>query len=234
MRARVHRSTWGLIERGELDRLTLAAVRRCLEALEVTLALTPRWRGPDLARLLDQDHSSLQAAWAELLRAWGWEVRVEMSFNHFGERGRIDLLAWHAGHRILVVIEIKSEIVDAQALLGSLDAKVRVAGRLTATVGWPSPRLTVPVLIVRDSRMARAHVTRLAPLFAAMPVRGRDAISCLRHPERMTRGLLIFSDRRNAADSRLIRVGRQRVRPRPVDASVAPRRQRAGDGHGLG
>ena len=32
-------------------------------------------------------------------RASGWEVLVEYGFNHYGDRGSVDVLAWHAGSR---------------------------------------------------------------------------------------------------------------------------------------
>lgn len=73
--------------------MTTQTLRRCLDALEVSLDLVPRWRGGGLDRLLDQDHAALQAAWADRLRRWKYDVRVETSFNHYGDRGRIDLLA---------------------------------------------------------------------------------------------------------------------------------------------
>ena len=145
----------------------------------------PRWRGADLARLLDGDHAALQAAWADRLRRWGWEVRVEVSFNHYGDRGRVDLLAWHAGHRILAVGEIKSELVDAQGLLGPLDVKVRLGPQLAAAAGWPVPRIVAPLLIIRDGSTTRSRLARLAPLFDSFVHRGRAAAGCLRHPERI-------------------------------------------------
>ncbi|HYM52131.1 MAG TPA: helix-turn-helix domain-containing protein [Candidatus Dormibacteraeota bacterium] len=67
LRARIHRSTWSLLERGHVDHLTLSTVRRCLAALEVKLDLQPRWRGAELDRLLDEEDATLQAAWKERL-----------------------------------------------------------------------------------------------------------------------------------------------------------------------
>ena len=42
-----------------------------------------------------------------------------------GERGSIDILAWHPLTRVLLVIEIKSVVPDIQATLAGLDRKVR-------------------------------------------------------------------------------------------------------------
>jgi transcriptional regulator with XRE-family HTH domain len=219
-RAGVHRSTWSALEVGHLDGMTLGTLRRCAAVLEVRLHTVPRWRGTDLARLLDDDHAALQAAWADRLCRWGWQVRVEVSFNHYGDRGRVDLLAWHPAGRILVVGEIKSELADAQGLLGPLDIKVRLGPRLAAAAGWATPAIVVPLLVIRDGSTVRSRLARLAPLFASFVHRGRVAAGCLRHPERLAGGLLILSDLRTAGQGRVMRVGGQRVRLRRRSASV--------------
>jgi len=47
-----------------------------------------------------------------------WQVFPEVSFSIWGERGVIDLLAWHPGRRALLVIELKTELVDVGELHG--------------------------------------------------------------------------------------------------------------------
>jgi len=203
--------------------MTVATLRRCAAALDVRLDTVPRWRGTDLARLLDDDHAALQAAWADRLRQWGWEVRVEVSFNHYGDRGRVDLLAWHTAYRILAVGEIKSELVDAQGLLGPLDVKVRLGSSLAAAAGWARPTVVVPLVVIRDGSTARSRLARFAPLFASFVHRGREAVGCLRHPQRVTGGMLILSDLRTAGEARATRLGGQRVRLRKRGSSTGGR-----------
>ena len=101
--------------------------------LEVRLELQPRWRGAELDRLLDHVHASLQAAWVDRLRKRDWRTWVERSYSIYGERGRIDILGYHPASRTLLVVEIKSELADAQSLLGTLDAKVAWPDRWLAT-----------------------------------------------------------------------------------------------------
>ena len=54
------------------------------------------FRGADLDRLLDEGHAALVGAVASRLASLGWEVRPEVSFAVYAERGSIDLVEWHA------------------------------------------------------------------------------------------------------------------------------------------
>ena len=54
-----------------------------------------------------------------------WIARPEVSFSIYGERGVIDLLAWHAATRSLLVVELKTELIDLQDLVSVLDRKRR-------------------------------------------------------------------------------------------------------------
>jgi transcriptional regulator with XRE-family HTH domain len=218
-RAGMHRSTWSLIERGRMDRITLETMRACLAVLEVRLELRPHWRGADLDRLLDQTHADLQAAWLNRLARRGWRTWVERSYNVYGERGRVDILAWHAETRTLLVVEIKSELPDAQSLLGTLDAKVRLAPAIARGVGLNSVARVVPMVVFKDSMTNRRRVARLAHLFAAFDTRGADALAWLWKPVPGPAGLLIFS---NAAVSRLRGTNGQRVRRRRGSVSTKP------------
>jgi transcriptional regulator with XRE-family HTH domain len=122
-RARVGQSTVSLLERGHIDGLSIRALRRACAALDADLVLLVRWRGGDLNRLLDERHARLGARLARILEALGWEVSPEVTFAINGERGSIDLLAWHAGTRTLLVVEIKSELTSAGDTLRRLDVR---------------------------------------------------------------------------------------------------------------
>lgn len=87
--------------------------------------------------MLSARHSTLQdvvARW--LISLPGWTVVPEVSFAIYAERGVIDLLAWHAPTETLLVIEVKTEIVDLQDVLGVLDRKTRLASRFARERGW--------------------------------------------------------------------------------------------------
>lgn len=214
IRAGVHRSTWSNLERGQLERTNLAVLRRCLSVLEVRVDFELRWRGADLARLRDAAHAGLQAAWKRRLELWGWQVWIEHSFNHYGERGRIDILAWHPIYRVLLVVEIKSELADAQGLLGGLDVKARVAPVVARGLGLGNVSQVVPMIVLADGSTNRDRLRRLAPLFSRYAIRGRAAIGWLRTPIGSAPGLLALTDLRFATGSSVKPVGGHRVRRR--------------------
>ena len=45
------------VERGQLDGMPLATLRRIAAALDIRVDLVPRWRGADLDRLLNAGHA---------------------------------------------------------------------------------------------------------------------------------------------------------------------------------
>jgi transcriptional regulator with XRE-family HTH domain len=220
-RARVSRSTVMRIEAGLLDGVTLGALRATADALGAFLLVDLRWSGAELDRLLDAHHAALQEWLAALLRRCGWEVRVEVSFNHFGDRGRYDLLAFHPATGTVLVVEVKTAIADIQELLGRLDVKVRTAVKVARGLGW-GPRRVVPMLLVAESSSARQRLAAHASLFARFDVRGREALRWIRTPvlsAARPSGLLAFRDLRNARQNDLIRVQRVRRAVMPTSAT---------------
>ena len=233
-RAQLHRSTWSLLERGHIDRLSLTVLRRCLAVLEVRLELVPSWRGASLSRLLDEGHAALQSAWKARLERWGWKVWVEVSFNRFGDRGRIDLLAWQPLQRIMLLVEVKTEIADAQALLGGMDLKERVAPHVARSLGLAGPLTVVSLLLLAGGTTNRDRIRRVEPLFARYALRGRSAITWLRRPEEgAPRGLLVFTHLRFATGGSVSRVAPHRMRLRQQAGSVEIARNGSSPGPGL-
>ena len=170
------------IERGELAAIPIGTLRRIATELDATLSLQVRWRGEELDRLVDAAHARLQQATSELLMSLGWLVRVEVSFNHYGDRGRVDIMALHPVLRIILIIEIKSGLGDLQDTLGRLDVKVRLGRRIADDLGWSDVSAVVPVLVIGDTRTARSVVARHDALFKRFTVRGRAALAWLRRP----------------------------------------------------
>jgi len=207
----VSRQVISRIECGQqLGRNTLRTITRLTDALDASVDVTVRWQGEELDRLIDGGHAHLVQEPPARLGSLGWLTRVEASFNHYGDRGRVDVLAWHAPERILVVAEVKSAVGDVGETLGRLDVKARLGSVLAASVGWDSPRVIVPALVIGDARAARRLVAAHAAVFARYTLRGRQAWAWLRSPSAAApSGLLWFArvpDARGAGVTRHARV----------------------------
>jgi transcriptional regulator with XRE-family HTH domain len=196
-RSGVRREKVSRIERGRWDTLTLADIERSFEALGARLHIRVEWQGAELDRLLDEGHARLAGRTVELLKLCEWQVVAEVTFSHFGERGSIDLLAWHPQTRILLVVEIKTELGAVEGLLRPLDVKVRQAPRVARErLGW-RPVAVSRLVVLPDDRTARRRVERHeAVLRAALPLRSREVHCWLREPNGTVGGILFLTDER--------------------------------------
>jgi transcriptional regulator with XRE-family HTH domain len=182
-RARVSASTIARVERGALDAVRIGTLRRVTDALGARLEIVVRWQGADVGRLLDARHAAMHEAIAGLLASFdGWVFEPEVSFSIYGERGIIDILAWHPARRTLLVIELKTEIVDVSGLLGSMDQRRRLAWRIARDRGW-EPNVVSIWVVVADSRTNRRAVAAHAGVLRAkLPMDGRGMRRWLRDP----------------------------------------------------
>ena len=180
-----------LVERGPWPSLSIETVRRIAKAVDVRVDVVARWRGGDLDRLLSRRHSMLAERFASLLVSnSGWVVEPEVSFAIYGERGVIDQLAWHQETAHLLVVELKTEFVDVNEALGTLDRKARLARSIAAERGR-RPRLVSVWLIVSDTRTNRRHAAEHATLLGSrFRLDGRQLRAFLRGPTEATTGLL--------------------------------------------
>jgi transcriptional regulator with XRE-family HTH domain len=219
--AGVSRAAVQRIEHGEWQSVQVGRVEQVAAALGARLQILLTWNGEQLDRLVDAGHAELQNAFAQLLTAAGWLVAVEVSFNHHGERGLHDLLAFHPASGILLVIEIKTAIGDVQATLGTLDVKVRLALDAAATQGWADVSAVVPVLVLADERQQHRLVAAHAALFSRFALRGRAARAWLKAPSFGATGMLTYLPLTNARVVSVRKASRgQRVRKparRPSD-----------------
>ena len=114
---------------------------------------------------------------------------------------------------MLLVIEIKTDLVDIQSLLGSLDVKTRLARHVAEPFGW-AVRTVIPAIVFAEDRTIRRRLAKLDTLFDRFSVRGRACNSWLRRPSGACNGLLWFvSMPARVADS-----GGRRVRVRGAAA----------------
>jgi transcriptional regulator with XRE-family HTH domain len=211
--AQLSRSVISRIERGLLEAVTLGALVRTATALGATVDIRLHWRGEQLDRLLDEAHARLVDAVVLLLRASGWDVAVEVSFSEWGERGSIDVFAYHRLTGIVLVVEVKSLLPDSQATIHGLDRKSRLATKLARDRGWKC-RGVARLLVIGASDTSRRRVFRLRATYdVAFPMRGLELRRWLREPRQPMSGLLFVSyGRQESANVRA--ATRQRVHRR--------------------
>lgn len=176
---RVSRSVIVRIEGGRADRVPVHTLIRVATALGATLNVRIAWQGEALDRLLDAGHAEIVERVLALLRSPEWQVATEVSFNVRGERGSIDILAFHAATGSLLVIEVKSVVPDMQAMLYGLDRKERLAGEIARERGWRVISVS-RLLVLPDDRTARRRVANHEATFrVALPGRTAAVKRCL-------------------------------------------------------
>lgn len=206
--AGLDRSTVTRIERGQIGRFHLHVVQAHAAALDLRAELTLTGRGGEVPRLLDEEHAAIVESLAAALQGKGWICRPEVSFNEYGDRGRVDLLAHRGGAGALLIVEAKTELVDLQDLFGALDAKQRLARQLGRHEGWEVTHASV--LLAVASTPANRSIVRAHPaLFSGYACRGQELSAWLAGPDRAVRALTWVSAARAGRDRWL--AGRHRV-----------------------
>lgn len=231
--AGVSQAAVSAIESGRIERTTIHALRRVAGAVGVSVALTPRWRGAETAKLLDERHAALVRAVVARLGAIGWDARTEPTFNIRGERGAIDVLAWHPVARVVLVIEVKTVICDLQDLLSTMDRKRRLAPIVARDLGW-RPLVVASVLVLPDETQARHAVARYETIFrVSLPARGPEVRAWLKAPDRELRGVWFLLNASPDDAKRRFR-GSMRVRRRTGQQSRSAARSNRSDTEGSG
>jgi transcriptional regulator with XRE-family HTH domain len=178
-------------ESGDMDAVSLRTLQRMFEEVGGELVLNVRYRGGELDRLMDRAHAGLVEQTARRLARLGWEVQVEVSYSEFGERGSIDILAWHPARRLALVVEVKSEITAVEETLRRHDVKVRLAPKVIHDRLGVRPAATARLLVLPSTSVARRRLAEHAETFAlTYPARGRDVTSWLRDPVGPLAGIL--------------------------------------------
>lgn len=211
------------IEGGQASRYRLKVVQHHGDGLGLRVEVQVTGRGGEAARLLDDEHAAIVEHVAAALAADGWLVEPEPSFSVYGERGRIDLLAYHPDTGTLLIVEVKAEVTDLQALFGSLGVKERLAPQLAAARGWKVERVATLLAVAdveRNRRTVRAHPT----LFGRFERHGMRVRAWLHRPRVQTSSLLLYVAA-PAASREAWLAARRRVRhspPRPRTPKPSP------------
>ena len=209
------------LERGRCGGLEWHTIKAVAAAVGATLGAELRWQGADLDRLLNGGHAALHELLGRFFQGLpDWENVPEVSFSVYGERGVVDILAWHAASRSLLIIDLKTALGDPQSLVGTMDRRVRLGKRIAAERGWRP--LTVSAWIVfADSRTNRRHVKNHETLLRGrFPADGHAVRSWLARPAGTIMALSFWTDVGDGDTTRAT------ARPRRVRPTKAERGER--------
>ncbi len=214
-RAGVSQQTVSNLERGRFGSLSIDTYSAVANALGAEATLEPRWRGGKLARLLDRRHARLQNIVAAMLVARGWEILTEATFNRYGDRGSLDLLAWRKDYLALLIIEIKTELDSIEETVRVLHMKTRVVPPLVARdLGWRPAHLGVVLVLPSGSTHRDAVARHAASLGASFPSRTVEVRQWIQTPSGPLRGILFLRDTNPGGDNE---------KPQPPDRVRRPR-----------
>jgi transcriptional regulator with XRE-family HTH domain len=181
-RAGLSRSAVGRIERGEIGHMPYDRLVAVATALDGQLDLDFRWRGEAMDRLIDERHAAIVSELVALYRGARWEVAVEVTFSEFGERGSIDVFAWHPVVLVVAVNEVKASVGEAGGTVIGVDRKSRLAPQIAKQRGW-SCRGVARFLVIADGSTSRGRIARHADIFqTAFPTGGRESLAWIRDP----------------------------------------------------
>jgi hypothetical protein len=193
------------IERGRADDVAVHTLVRVAAALGARVDILLLWQGEGLDRMLDVRHAGLVDRVLQILVSDGWEVATEVSFNVYGERGSIDILAYHPSSRCVLVVEVKSVVPDMQSMLAALDRKGRLARTIAQGRGWHLTSVS-KLLVLPEDRTARRRLRGHAATFGvAFPARNVELRRCLKSPDRTCDGVMFLSDARHTGTRHRVR-----------------------------
>lgn len=150
-----------------------ARMLRIMRALgiEPQLLLVP----PMVDRLIrDQAHARCVGAVARRLRRAGFLVATECEVGGARWRGFIDVIAMHPVTKLLLVIEIKTEIDDLGAVDRQLESYVNGAWEAARSRGWHPRGATGVLLLLSTDEIDRTLAAHRALIETAFPLRFRD------------------------------------------------------------
>jgi transcriptional regulator with XRE-family HTH domain len=150
------------IENGRIEDVTLETAERLLGVMgaRLVVAVDAPFLG-DRRRQREPAHSRMSAHVVRHLRRQGWQVTVEVEVGSDRSRGWIDILAYHTETRILLVIELKTEIVDMGGIQRSFSWYGREAWQAAKRSGWrPERAFGCLLLLATEANDDRARANR--------------------------------------------------------------------------
>jgi hypothetical protein len=222
-RAHVAASTISEVEHGWLVHISLQSLRQIASALDVRVEIKVRTPHGDLDRLVNAGHAALHETIARYLRDLpGWVHAPEVSFAIFGERGVIDILAFHEQSGCLLVIELKTELVSLEDLLGTMDVRTRHARTIARERGWHARSVSAWIIFADTDVTKRRVKAHSAALRSAYPIDGRQMRGWMRAPAGSVRAMSFVANFAHGDANATAAVRRRVRRPRLVETDADP------------
>lgn len=184
-KAAVSQSTISRVEHALAPEITVGRIRGIFEAMGgcIEFELRPPLLVTD-GRQRDAAHARCLAHVRGRLERSGWVVQREVEVVDGRTRGWIDLVAFHAITRSLLIQEIKTEIADFGAAERQLGFHERVGMNAAARFGWRA-RSTIGCLLVlaTEANDLRLRENRDS-LAGSFPLRASDLRQIIEHPDR--------------------------------------------------
>jgi transcriptional regulator with XRE-family HTH domain len=184
-RAGASQAALSRLERGRNAGLDLDAAGRFLAALGMTGDLAIRdVHLRDRERQVDAVHSVMSGYIARRLERWQWLPVLEAQVGDRAPRGWIDLVAYRAVDRSLLVEETKSDIPDMGGLQRSLTFYQSMAWEVARGLGWRPARIAVLVVALDSETVAGRLADNRQVVARAFPERVGDVAAWLADPAR--------------------------------------------------
>ena len=148
----------------------------------------------DGSRQLDLGHARCVGMARRLLEASGYDCATEQEVMDGQWRGRIDLLSFDTTMRRLVVVEVKTELLDAGGLERQVDRYARLCLDVARRRGWRVAEVSVAVLVLATAQADAFLLANREVMAGAFPVRGRAAIDCLLERKPLRGRILLMLD----------------------------------------
>ena len=186
------------IERAMLPDLPITTAVRVLRALDIPFDL--RLVAPLSTRpVRDAAHARCVAYVARRLEAHGFLVKTEVDVGGPGWFGSIDVLAYHPGSHILLVIDVKTELLDLGELQRQIARYERAAWDAARALGWRPRAVTGTALVLATDANDRRMATERAWFDREFTLRHRELMSLAEAPRdppaRGRRGIAMIDPR---------------------------------------
>jgi transcriptional regulator with XRE-family HTH domain len=174
-RAHVSQSFVSRVEHALLPDLSFVDATRLLEVMGARLTVgvsAPFLADRELQR--DPAHARCSSYVAARLKQDGWLTATEVEVGGDRSRGWIDLLAYHPDRRLMLVVEVKTEIRDLGAIERTLGWYEREAWASARRLGWrPSKVVGCLLLLATEMNESRIGDNRAA-FTAGFPIRAGE------------------------------------------------------------